>query len=48
MAVKPVPKYLISIFIPFGFASSTLHFIRLLEFKAIDPDNLSAGGFGED
>ena len=38
MAVKPVPKYLISIFIPFGFASSTLHFMRLLDFKSIDPD----------
>ncbi|MBK19909.1 MAG: hypothetical protein CMM52_13835 [Rhodospirillaceae bacterium] len=46
MAVKPVPKYLISIFIPFGFASSTLHFLRFLDFKAIDPDN-ATGGFGE-
>ncbi len=38
MAVKPVPKYLISIYIPFGFASSTLHFMRFLDFKSIDPD----------
>ena len=48
MAVKPVPKYLISVFIPFGFASSTLHFLRLLDWRAIDPDNTGAlGGFGE-
>ena len=46
MAVKPVPKYLVSVFIPFGFASSTLHFLRLLEFKAIDPNN-SGSGFSE-
>ena len=48
MAVKPVPKYLVSIFIPFGFASSTIHFLRLLDYRAIDPDAAStAGGFGE-
>ena len=46
MAVKPVPKYLVSVFIPFGFASSTIHFFRLLEFKAIDPNN-SGSGFSE-
>ena len=48
MAVKPVPKYLVSVFIPFGFASSTLHFMRLLDWRAIDPDTAGAlGGFGE-
>lgn len=46
MAVKPVPKYLISVFIPFGFASSTLHFLRLLDFKSIDP-GISAKTSGE-
>ncbi len=48
MAVKPVPKYLISMFIPFGFASSTLHFMRMLDWRNIDPDTASsAGGLGE-
>lgn len=48
MAVKPVPKYLVSVVIPFGFASSTIHFFRLLNWQTIDPDNPSAvGGFGE-
>ena len=48
MAVKPVPKYLISVVIPFGFASSTLHFLRLLDWRSIDPDTAGAlGGFGE-
>ncbi len=37
IAVKPVPKYLISMFIPFGFASSTLHFIRHLDWNTLDP-----------
>ncbi len=31
MAVEPVPKYLISVFIPYGFASSTLYFLRQLD-----------------
>tara|TARA_Y100001936_G_C16078297_1_gene675705 strand:- start:1235 stop:1756 length:522 start_codon:yes stop_codon:yes gene_type:complete len=43
MAVKPVPKYIVSVFIPFGFASSTLHFMRLMDFKTIDPDNIGSG-----
>ena len=30
MAVEPVPKFLISVFIPLGFASTTLHFLRRL------------------
>lgn len=48
MAVKPVPKYLISIFIPFGFVSSTIHFLRLLDYRTIDPDKAGAlGSFGE-
>ena len=47
MAVKPVPKYLVSVFIPFGFASSTIHFLRLLDWRAINPDTAGAGGFGE-
>ena len=36
MAVEPVPKYLISVFIPFGFASSTLHFLRHLDWRQSD------------
>ena len=48
MAVEPVPKYLISVFLPFGFASSTLHFLRMLDWRKIDPAEAGAlGGFGE-
>ena len=48
MAVEPVPKYLISWVIPFGFASSTLHFTRMLDWRKIDPAAAGAlGGFGE-
>ena len=48
MAVEPVPKYLISWVIPFGFASSTLHFMRMLDWRKIDPAAAGAlGGFGE-
>ena len=49
MAVKPVPKYLVSFFLPLGFASSTIHFIRMLDWRMIDPETAgSLGGFGED
>jgi C4-dicarboxylate transporter DctQ subunit len=49
MAVKPVPKYLISIVLPFGFASSTIHFIRMLDWRMINPETAgSLGGFVED
>jgi hypothetical protein len=49
MAVKPVPKYLVSIVLPFGFASSTIHFIRMLDWRMINPETAgSLGGFGED
>lgn len=48
MAVEPVPKYLISMFIPFGFASSTLYFARMLDWRKIDPAKAGAlGEFGE-
>lgn len=48
MAVRPVPKYLISVFIPFGFVSSTIHFLRLLDYRTIDPDRIGpTGGFAE-
>ena len=48
MAVKPVPKYIISVFIPVGFASSTLYFVRFLDWRKINPDTAGAtGGFGE-
>lgn len=48
MAVEPVPKYLISVFLPVGFASSTLHFLRMLDWRKIDPAEAGAlGGFGE-
>ncbi len=48
MAVEPVPKYLISWVIPFGFASSTLHFVRMLDWRKIDPAAAGTlGGFGE-
>ncbi|MBB42375.1 MAG: hypothetical protein CMM44_01275 [Rhodospirillaceae bacterium] len=47
MAVKPVPKYLISIFIPFGFVSSTIHFMRFMNYNNIDIKSASTtGGFG--
>jgi len=47
MAVEPVPKYLISIFIPFGFISSTIHFFRFLDYNKIDTLSASmTGGFG--
>ena len=49
MAVKPVPKYLVSFFLPLGFASSAIHFIRMLDWRMIDPETAgSLGGFGED
>lgn len=35
MKVKPVPKFLISMWIPFGFASSALYFLRMLDYSKI-------------
>lgn len=35
MKVKPVPKYLISIWITYGFGSSTLYFLRMLDYRKI-------------
>ena len=43
IAVKPVPKYLVSMFIPFGFASSTLHLIRHLDWRALNPAGPTGG-----
>ena len=39
MKVKPVPKYWISTWITYGFASSALYFLRFLDYRAIAPDD---------
>lgn len=46
MAVKPVPKYLISIFIPFGLISSAIHFLRMLFARDLDPGQTAGAGQG--
>ena len=35
MKVKPVPKYWISVWITYGFASSALYFLRMLDYRKI-------------
>ena len=36
MKVEPIPKYWISVWITYGFASSSLYFLRLLDYRKID------------
>jgi TRAP-type C4-dicarboxylate transport system permease small subunit len=43
MKVKPIPKYLISVFLTFGFGMSALHFLRFLDYRTI-----KVGDHGED
>ena len=44
MKVKPVPKYLISIWITYGFASSALYFLRMLDYRQIAVADPGEGG----
>lgn len=43
MKVKPIPKYLISVFLTFGFGMSAIHFLRFLDYRTI-----KVGDRGED
>lgn len=36
MKVEPIPKYWISVWITYGFASSALYFLRMLDYRKID------------
>jgi C4-dicarboxylate transporter DctQ subunit len=42
MRVKPLPKWWISVWITYGFASSALYFLRFLDYRGISSDR--AGG----
>ena len=44
MAVNPVDKWIVSIFIPFGLSSSAIYFLRMLNPRdAIGPGGLRRG-----
>lgn len=45
MDVRQFPKYWVSVFITFGFGMSSLHFLRMLDYRKIDIAGVSGGHY---